>query len=331
MIGLVICTTLAVYSTSLRLIPDKADKVNLVKTDAQKQFHASMDINDFTAQIHQWKDQDHNSLMIAEGNTGFHMMMKNWLAHLHKNGIKNYLVVALDADEYAVLKDEGEPVVSSEVTFTSQDQKFGTPDYNEMVKNKWAIVDTVLNAGVNVLLSDIDVVWFQNPFAYMASTGQSCSILPSSSDQNLEQIVKLKDPLAMNTGIVYFRATDETKRIVSAFREWHPTEMKNQENLDFYWRNDQALFFSFLNSKLHKAKYAKSEDQCNVNHGNGMTLSWKTLPRNQFPDFAMWRTHGNATFAESTFALHYCDITGRINGLDEKRDTMQKLGHWITN
>lgn len=315
--------TFVVYSAALRL-PVPEDKRDLaVKTVASA---VDMDIKEFEALVHGRKHQAHNAIMIAEVNAGYQPMLKNWLIHVKKAGIKNYLLVALDPDEFRELQETGEPVVSSDTLIKDASRKFGQPGYNEIVKNKWAFVDTVLNTGVNVLLTDIDVIWFQNPFDYMASQNTGCSMLltTSTNDANLNTPNRVRKFLDLNTGIVYFRANHETKRMLAAIREYSSTER-------FSGLDDQALFFRFLQTVLYEPRRDMSPDHCNANASppnpdqDGMTLSWQKLPLELFADTDVWGTHDDPQFRGSAFALHYW----RGRGLDRKAALMKSYGHWL--
>lgn len=321
----IIGATFVVYSAALRLpVPeDKRDlAVKTVASDDRKPA-VDMDIIEFEALVNKTKHQVHNAVMIAEVNSGYHAMMTNWLLHVKKAGIKNYLLVALDRFEFQALQKAGEPVVSSDILFKYASRNLG---YNEIVKNKWAIVDSVLNTGVNVLLTDIDVIWFQDPFDYMASHDAHCSMLltTSTNDPNLNKPNKVRRFLDLNTGIAYFRANDETKRMLTAFREFSSTER-------FSGLDDQALLFRFLQTVFYEPRRDMSPDQCNANGSppnpqqDGMTLSWQKLPRELFADTDVWGTHDDPQFRGSAFALHYW----RGRGPGRKAALMKMYGHWF--
>ena len=93
------------------------------------------------------------------------------------------LVKNKDQEEYDKLCSMGEPVPLSKRQFATHMTAFHDKHYNEIVRNKWSLIASVLGMGVNALISDIDVVWFRDPLPGLSSTSANCSMLFSSNDQ----------------------------------------------------------------------------------------------------------------------------------------------------
>ena len=55
--------------------------------------------------------------------------------------------------------------------------------YNAIVLHKWDLVLQALHVGVNVLLSDTDVIWLRSPFSDLLLRQQGCDILGSTNAQ----------------------------------------------------------------------------------------------------------------------------------------------------
>lgn len=70
----------------------------------------------------------------------------------------------------------------SEISFN--DCHFGTKCFQSVTKVKSRLVLKILKLGYNVLLSDVDVYWFRNPFPFLYSFGPG--VLMAQSDEYKE-------------------------------------------------------------------------------------------------------------------------------------------------
>ncbi|CAN6544124.1 unnamed protein product [Malus baccata var. baccata] len=106
-------------------------------------------------------------LIVALANSNVKEMLEVWFANINRVGISNYLVVALD-DEIArfcelknvpVYKRDPNKVIDSVATRTGG---------NHAVSGlKFHVLREFLQLGYSVLLSDVDIVYLQNPFNYL--------------------------------------------------------------------------------------------------------------------------------------------------------------------
>ena len=69
------------------------------------------------------------------------------------------------------------------VQFESTNIKWMSDSYNAIVLHKWDLVLQALHVGVNVLLSDTDVIWLRSPFSDLLFRQQGCDILGSTNAQ----------------------------------------------------------------------------------------------------------------------------------------------------
>ncbi|RXH99715.1 hypothetical protein DVH24_021517 [Malus domestica] len=106
-------------------------------------------------------------LIVALANSNVKEMLEVWFANINRVGISNYLVVALD-DEIArfcelknvpVYKRDPNKVIDSVATRTGG---------NHAVSGlKFRVLREFLQLGYSVLLSDVDIVYLQDPFNYL--------------------------------------------------------------------------------------------------------------------------------------------------------------------
>lgn len=105
-------------------------------------------------------------IIVAVANSNVKSMLEVWFNSIKRVGIKNYLVVALDdaivdfckLNEVPVYKRDPDEIVDS----------IGKTGGNHVVSGlKFRILREFLQLGYSVLLSDVDIVYLQNPFNYL--------------------------------------------------------------------------------------------------------------------------------------------------------------------
>ncbi|PIA52543.1 hypothetical protein AQUCO_01000429v1 [Aquilegia coerulea] len=107
-----------------------------------------------------------NELIIALANANVKEMLEVWFSNIKKAGITNYLVVALDEDIESFCTSKGVPVYKRD-----HDEGFDSiarTGGNHAVSGlKFRILREFLQLGYSVLLSDVDIVYLQNPFDHI--------------------------------------------------------------------------------------------------------------------------------------------------------------------
>jgi hypothetical protein len=98
-----------------------------------------------------------------------------WIEALNRLGLRNYLIIAGDSLTHKVLKDLG--VVSIEARINIDDV---SPEYRSPVgftakglamnALKFPVVRTLLNRGYDIVMSDADALWLQNPLRHFPPT-----------------------------------------------------------------------------------------------------------------------------------------------------------------
>ncbi|XP_043710948.1 arabinosyltransferase RRA2-like [Telopea speciosissima] len=105
-------------------------------------------------------------LVVALANSNVKDMLEVWFTNIKRVGILNYLVIALD-DEIANFCN------SKEVPMYKRDPDEGIDSVAKKGSNhavsglKFRILREFLQLGYSVLLSDVDIVYLQNPFNYL--------------------------------------------------------------------------------------------------------------------------------------------------------------------
>ncbi|XP_068654361.1 arabinosyltransferase RRA3-like [Aristolochia californica] len=105
-------------------------------------------------------------LIVALANWNVRDMLEVWFTSIQKVGIPNYLVVALDDETAHFCK-------SKEVPHYRRDPDDGIDSVGRTGSNhaisglKFRILREFLQLGYSVLLSDVDIVYLQNPFDYL--------------------------------------------------------------------------------------------------------------------------------------------------------------------
>ncbi|XP_027355430.1 arabinosyltransferase RRA2-like [Abrus precatorius] len=105
-------------------------------------------------------------LIVALANGNVKEMLEVWFTNIKRVGIPNYLVVALD-DEIAKFCESNQVPVYRRDPDDSVDA-IGRAGGNHAVSAlKFRILREFLQLGYSVLLSDVDILYFQNPFDYL--------------------------------------------------------------------------------------------------------------------------------------------------------------------
>ncbi|XP_030446993.1 arabinosyltransferase RRA3-like [Syzygium oleosum] len=105
-------------------------------------------------------------LIVALANSNVKEMLEVWFTSIKRVGIPNYLVVALDDEIENLCKLNDVPVYKRD---PDQDiDAVGKSGGNHAVSGlKFRILREFLQLGYSVLLSDVDIVYLQNPFDYL--------------------------------------------------------------------------------------------------------------------------------------------------------------------
>lgn len=101
-------------------------------------------------------------LIVGISNINIQDMLETWFTSLKRLGVKNFLVVALDEATRIFCENHGVPVYRQEARIAATQQ--GTGDNHAISSSKFHLIRDFLVLGYSVFLSDIDILFLQNPF-----------------------------------------------------------------------------------------------------------------------------------------------------------------------
>ncbi|KAL7245035.1 hypothetical protein ACSBR2_000389 [Camellia fascicularis] len=105
-------------------------------------------------------------LIVALANSNVQLMLQVWFTSIKKVGIPNYLVVALDDRIADFCKSNDVPVYKRDPD-EGIDTVARTGTNHAVSGLKFRILREFLQLGYSVLLSDVDIVYLQNPFDHL--------------------------------------------------------------------------------------------------------------------------------------------------------------------
>ena len=164
----------------------------------------------------------------------------NWLEHARRVDMRNVLVIAMDAQTVRWCDDNGVDRMgaSDSIDKSAMDDdsagvvaetgwRHSGVGFNLLGEAKTASLAKLLDAGLNVFLSDVDVVWLRDPTAYF-ETGQlanadvavtSDCVFGSERDRpETDEFGQVSEPTkaSANTGVTLFRSNPRAKAFVAA-------------------------------------------------------------------------------------------------------------------
>ena len=105
-------------------------------------------------------------LIVALANSNVKDMLEVWFTNIKRVGITNYLVVALDEEIARFCKSKDVPVYKRDPD-EGIDSVARNGGNHAVSGLKFRILREFLQLGYSVLLSDVDIVYLQNPFHYL--------------------------------------------------------------------------------------------------------------------------------------------------------------------
>ncbi|XP_073131204.1 beta-arabinofuranosyltransferase RAY1 isoform X2 [Henckelia pumila] len=143
------------------------------------------------------------TIVLGVAGYSYKDMLMSWVCRLRHLRLSNFLVCALDSEIYEFSILQGLPVIkflNPPTNISFDDCHFGTECFQKVTKVKSRMVLQILKLGYNVLLSDVDVYWFENPLPYLRSFGPSVLVV-QSDEYNMAGPINL--PRRLNSGFYY--------------------------------------------------------------------------------------------------------------------------------
>ena len=171
-------------------------------------------------------------------SNGFHEFMLNWFAHTQRLGIDNVIVAAFDDETEQLCREKGIPYHSDkDLRYTFDVMATGGQplhDANAKVTMegrafqqigalKAAFLLHLLTKGHRVLVSDVDTVWLEDPRAWFDGDDLPRRADVALSTDCLSHVEERRNHgcwhMQFNTGILWLRPTEPTKKLMGQWRD----------------------------------------------------------------------------------------------------------------
>ncbi|KAH7684879.1 Fucosylgalactoside 3-alpha-galactosyltransferase protein [Dioscorea alata] len=255
------------------------------------------------------------SVVLAVAGDNYKDMLMNWVCRLRHLLVTNFIVCALDIETYKFSILQGlpvfkDPLAPSNISF--DDCHFGTECFQRVTKVKSRIVLQILKLGYNVLLSDVDVYWFENPLPFLYSFG-SATLVAQSDEYN--ETVPINLPRRLNSGFYFVHSDSPTIAAIEKV-------VKHASTSDL---SEQPSFYDVLCGE--GGLYRIGDNQC-LEPSTNLTVHF--LDRNRFPNGAykgLWEKHNvtSACVKQGCIVLHNNWISGRKRKLERQ----VRSGLWV--
>jgi rhamnogalacturonan II specific xylosyltransferase len=239
-----------------------------------------------------------STIILVEVNDGYYNFFLNWLCHYEALKI-NLDVVVIAEDDVVSKKLEREvrrsrPYLSIQRTnnkYMSSSLLYGSMHYKNLVSGRATHILSRLKAGKNVLYTDVDTVWRNNPMPYLSALGKQVDAILQVDTEKFDGL----SPYYC-TGFMAFVSNSRTIALMSA---WESALQKPQLN--------QPIF----NQLLHK--------KSSVVH--------QPLPKMEFPSGQMYFSKMNMKQRQQAVVVH----NNYIQGIQNKQIRFEKYGLWKVN
>ena len=110
-----------------------------------------------------------NVVIVIPVNMGYIQFALNLICSLRRLKISNYVLLAMDKGVLSELRKRKLPVyVDPDLPFvTAKSAEWAEANFHKLVCTKLVPVTNLLKSGINVLLTDADIVWRRDPFPFV--------------------------------------------------------------------------------------------------------------------------------------------------------------------
>ena len=207
-------------------------------------------------------------------NTGYLDFFRNWLHYFRRLGLGLFVVIAEDENAYDVLYHDAtlnmkgrvvsavnDPLVSKFGNISNPQQSFDfrTPGFSMMVNRRPVYLKMLLELGYDVLYTDVDMVWLQDPLPHIYSYTKASIVIQSDPSKEQEQPSNMAC-----TGFMFFKseafAIDMMNKWIGALSRQKPGAITNQgsfsDMLRVSWPSRRSMiaylpFVTFPNGALY--------------------------------------------------------------------------------
>ncbi|CAL4902290.1 unnamed protein product [Urochloa decumbens] len=255
------------------------------------------------------------SIVLGVAGVSYRDMLMSWACRLRHLRVTNFIVCALDHETYEFSVLQGLPVFRDPLSpknVSFDDCHFGTKCFQQVTKVKSRIVLEILKLGYNVLLSDVDVYWFDNPVPFLYSLLGPATFGAQSDEYSDTGPINL--PRRLNSGFYFARSDNATTTVMQMI-------VKHASNSGL---SEQPSFYDVMCGKNGTNRI--SDDRC-LEPNTNLTVVF--LNRDLFPNGAykdVWEKHDvQSTCMElGCFILH----NNWINGRKKKLQRQMSSGLW---
>ncbi|KAL4427446.1 hypothetical protein ABPG77_000735 [Micractinium sp. CCAP 211/92] len=261
-------------------------------------------------------------VMYAVANEQQWEFARNWLHYTKKAGIDYYVVAAADAFASRQLAALGEPCFEwIDEQIPSLGLEWGQEGWRRMTWAKVFVLDRIADWGLNLAISDLDVVWFRDPSPLLDRYPAADLIF--STDATNAHNEPGDDGLSVdgsagqdfNTGVYLLRAGNGTAAFAHAWRAY----------FDQCQDHDQMCAYDVVRSGDGNFKPHPQEDRLQCAFGCRVWIG--ILP----PSLAM---NAHTYFLQelhkvkrvSPYAVH---LTWTYNGVAGKKARLRDMGLWV--
>ena len=285
-----------------------------------------------------------NTIIVTWANHHYLDFARNWINHVQNRlGLSNFIVGAMDEKMYESLKEEfsggvhtwlmGSQGISKEAV--KNDFGWGTKNFHQMGRDKIRLIRDFTRSGVNVLVSDIDVVWLRNPLPFFKRYPVADVLVSSDQLRSETMIESLKQKkfmvdgeglefhichAASNIGIMWFLASRGNQELTT---EW-VDRIEKDDNL---W--DQSAFndLKSLNGGCQTQVDGSGVQEAYGDENKKMRVKMGALPVSLFANghtYYVQRLHERER--KNAYAVH---ATFQYGGTPGKRNRMREANAWM--
>ena len=148
---------------------------------------------------------NHKSIMITIVDRAYYTMMLNYNHYAENANVTNKLAISLDAKTHKMLERNNIATYYMEgyENISNTESMFFSPSFKKKGFLKFLVALNLLQRGLSVLVTDVDVIIFRNPFQYF-----DCDVCDIEAQDNMDGLSGAEQEVCV--GFVYFRPTEAT-------------------------------------------------------------------------------------------------------------------------
>lgn len=284
------------------------------------------------------------AVVLGVVNYQFRGFALNWICHLERVGVSNYLLIAEDDDVAHFLRFKGVPVYyprqhairdhygRASHAAANAAPEFGHAGFAGVVAYKSLFLTDVLDAGYSALVSDVDIVTLRDPFVSLEAAGALGADLAIQTDSchpsgNFEDL---------NSGFFYARPTVEGKAFARRVNELmlggRTDYVRQQVALNRAAREFEPSQFAMLDKFCAEQCAQRGQAQPCLFDATALPaaerMTIRILDVAAFPSgraYYHWRVHEERNVAPTIIHNNW------IRGQQAKQTQFERIGQWLVD